>query len=80
MDSKVLVLINKGETLSLKGRYSEAIDCFDAVLKIEPKYVFALENKDLILTHKVHKEMEQFANLSDVLKQLNEHKIKTLVL
>ena len=40
---------NKGTALNKLGKHTEAIECFDKVLEIDPKYVEAWNNKGISL-------------------------------
>jgi tetratricopeptide (TPR) repeat protein len=40
---------NKGNALYNLGNYNEAIECYDQALKIDPKNVLVIENRDIVL-------------------------------
>jgi Flp pilus assembly protein TadD len=50
------VLVNKGRVLARLERYSEALECFNAVLRANPKNPDALYNKGVALTALATKE------------------------
>jgi tetratricopeptide (TPR) repeat protein len=47
------ILTNLGNLLSHVGRFSEAIECFDLALAIDPKFGMAWGNRGMTLTHYV---------------------------
>ncbi|NHI04573.1 hypothetical protein DYY67_0331 [Candidatus Nitrosotalea sp. TS] len=42
-------LVNKGSALHTLGKHHDAIDCYDRVLKIQPRYAMAIAYKGLSL-------------------------------
>jgi hypothetical protein len=48
-DNSVTVLNNKGSALAKLGKYNESMALYDKALSIDPKYVYALNNKNSAL-------------------------------
>ncbi len=60
-------LLNNGNKLLDNGKYEEAINCFNEVLKIDPKYIDALNKKGKALG-KLGKHKEAFQCFDEVIK------------
>jgi tetratricopeptide (TPR) repeat protein len=76
-DNAIHTAFQKAESLMQQQRYSEAISCYDQVLKIDPKEIAALSNKSIALERL--ERYEESIYYADKVLEIDPRNITTLL-